>query len=198
MENRRISVRLSRIPTPEYRNSNLGSRILGIFQNNDMTSFYLNVATFFFSGGQNKRQVNTNNEKMKELFHKVICEKSKFGNDCCEIKMEKEMFAIARKGVLKDDFQSVLHRLRVCFHFCFEFVETLHFGDSVHEVFYFAITDCFARISSVNNEEKGKFCPGIFIFASKHSSVCETHKHCRRRLRSTDWKSSLNTCDARR
>ncbi len=50
---------------------------------------------------------------------------------------------------------------------------------------------CSARISGVNNEETGKFCPGIFIFASKHSSVCETHKHCRRRLRSTDWKSSL-------
>ncbi len=36
---------------------------------------------------------------------------------------------------LKDDFQSVLRRLGVCFRFCFEFVETLHFGDSIHEVF---------------------------------------------------------------
>ena len=24
--------------------------------------------------------------------------------------------------------------LRVCFHFCFEYVDTLHFGNSVHEV----------------------------------------------------------------
>ena len=24
--------------------------------------------------------------------------------------------------------------LRACLHFCFEFVDTLHFGDSVHEV----------------------------------------------------------------
>ena len=35
---------------------------------------------------------------------------------------------------VKDDFQSVLRMLRVCLHFCFEFVDTLHFGDSVHEV----------------------------------------------------------------
>ena len=41
---------------------------------------------------------------------------------------------------VKDDFQSVLRMLRVCFHFCFEFVDTLHFGDSVHEVFESAIT----------------------------------------------------------
>ena len=36
-------------------------------------------------------------------------------------------------GKFKDDFQSVLRMLRVCFHFCFEFVDSLHFGDSVFE-----------------------------------------------------------------
>ncbi len=36
---------------------------------------------------------------------------------------------------LKADFQSVLRRLGVCFRFCFEFGETLHFGVSIHEVF---------------------------------------------------------------
>ena len=34
----------------------------------------------------------------------------------------------------KDDFQSILRKVRVYLHFCFELVDTLHFGDSVHEV----------------------------------------------------------------
>ena len=33
------------------------------------------------------------------------------------------------------DFQSPLHSLGIYFHFCFEFVEKLHFGRMVHEVF---------------------------------------------------------------
>ena len=41
---------------------------------------------------------------------------------------------------LKDDFQSILRNLRVCFRFCFEFVDMLHFGHSIHEVFESAIT----------------------------------------------------------
>ena len=36
--------------------------------------------------------------------------------------------------IIKDDFQSVLRKLRVYLHFCFEFVDTLHFDGSVHEV----------------------------------------------------------------
>ena len=50
----------------------------------------------------------------------------------------KEIEGIAR--MVKYNFQSVLRMLRVCLHFCFEFVDTLHFGDSVHEVFESAIT----------------------------------------------------------
>ncbi len=45
----------------------------------------------------------------------------------------------------KADFQSVLRRLGVCLRFCFEFVETLHFGDSIHDVFYSAITVRFVQ-----------------------------------------------------
>ena len=36
---------------------------------------------------------------------------------------------------LKMILQSVLRMLRVCFHFCFEFVDMLHFGNKVREVF---------------------------------------------------------------
>ena len=39
------------------------------------------------------------------------------------------------KAEFKDNFQSVLRSLRVCFHVCFEFVDMLHFGNGVHEVF---------------------------------------------------------------
>ena len=35
----------------------------------------------------------------------------------------------------KDDFQSILRSLRVCFRFCFEFADMLHIGNSIHEVF---------------------------------------------------------------
>ena len=42
--------------------------------------------------------------------------------------------------LFKDDFQSLLRSLRVCFRFCFEFVDMLHFGNSIHEVFESAIT----------------------------------------------------------
>ena len=37
---------------------------------------------------------------------------------------------------LKDDFKSVLRMLRVCLHFCFEFVDTLNFGDSYMTLFF--------------------------------------------------------------
>ena len=43
--------------------------------------------------------------------------------------------------MIKDDFQSVLCSLRVCF----ELVNTFHFGNSVHEVFESAITGRYVR-----------------------------------------------------
>ena len=105
----------------------------------------------------------------------------------------------------KDDLQSVLRMLRVCLHFCFDFVDTLHFGDSVHEVVMkflsrhyaslsswmldelkrrFGITPRFfyslllsAMISGVNNEDKCKFIlTTISIFASIYIPSYATHK----------------------
>ncbi len=55
----------------------------------------------------------------------------------------------------KTDFQSVLRRLGVCFCFCFEFIEMLHFGDSIHEVFESAITVHF--VSRISDELKRRF-----------------------------------------
>ena len=37
---------------------------------------------------------------------------------------------------------------------------------------------CLARISGVNNEEKGKFVPE-FLFWLENIPSCEAHKHCR-------------------
>ena len=55
-----------------------------------------------------------------------------------------------------DDFQSVLRKLRDCFHFCFEFVDMLHFGNSVPEVFEFAITRVVIRLGMLD-ELKRRF-----------------------------------------
>ena len=49
-------------------------------------------------------------------------------------------FRLLTTEAFKDDFQSILRSLRVCFRFCFEFVDMLHFGNSIHEVFESAIT----------------------------------------------------------
>ncbi len=53
--------------------------------------------------------------------------------------------------LVQADFQSVLRSLGVCFPFCFEFIDTLHFGNSLREVVESAIciTGRFAQEYSV-------------------------------------------------
>ena len=56
------------------------------------------------------------------------------------IKLKFQLCSSNKLTIIKDDFQSLLRSLRVCFRFCFEFVDMLHFGNSIHEVFESAIT----------------------------------------------------------
>ena len=107
---------------------------------------------------------------------------------------------------LKDDFQSLLRSLRVCFRFCFEFVDMLHFGNSIHEVFESPITSRYESITPLRMLDELQHLFGImlrfsyslllfgylalimkkkvslsqnFYLGCVYIPSCEAHKHCR-------------------
>ena len=81
-----------------------------------------------------------------------------------------------RAAAVKDDFQSLLRSLRVCFRFCFcfEFVDVLHFGNSIHEVFESAITGRYVYECS-HSRPQSPSCPLAAAPGHTIRGALETH-----------------------